>query len=262
MDPLVHYLNHGAGRKRSPPTVPDGLVLRDQQRHCAFGSQPAGSLHDIWLARTQETQPAVRHRLVPGAQPDVADADIDPLVHYIKHGTREGRDPNPSSIPTGTWNQTPTFAVVECIRWRTTFGTAVGNGAIRDRCSTPSTIERHPEGGLGGVNPLVHFLDNGGESSDLSEIWPDYSALRGRSRFRPAPGSSPAFSLPERFIVHPGSFSPTVTVVVPNYNHASYLRQRLDCIYAQTYPNYRVLLLDDCSSDNSRDVLESIVSVT
>lgn len=48
---------------------------------------------------------------------------------------------------------------------------------------------------------------------------------------------------------------PLVSVVVPNYNHASYLRERLDSIYHQTYSNIEVILLDDCSTDNSRDIL-------
>ncbi len=47
-----------------------------------------------------------------------------------------------------------------------------------------------------------------------------------------------------------------VSVIVPNYNHAKYLRQRLDSIYNQTYRNFEVLLLDDCSSDNSRLILQ------
>ncbi|MDT1062037.1 glycosyltransferase [Paracoccus sp. CPCC 101403] len=50
-------------------------------------------------------------------------------------------------------------------------------------------------------------------------------------------------------------FAPLVTIIVPNYNHARYLEKRLDSIYAQTYQNYEVLLLDDCSSDESREVL-------
>ncbi|EYD74798.1 hypothetical protein Rumeso_03661 [Rubellimicrobium mesophilum DSM 19309] len=52
-----------------------------------------------------------------------------------------------------------------------------------------------------------------------------------------------------------GDFAPLVTVIVPNYNHAPYLRQRLDSVYAQTYPNVEVLLMDDCSSDDSRAIL-------
>ena len=47
-----------------------------------------------------------------------------------------------------------------------------------------------------------------------------------------------------------------VSVIVPNYNHEKYLRQRLDSIYNQTYKNYEVILLDDCSTDHSREILK------
>lgn len=49
---------------------------------------------------------------------------------------------------------------------------------------------------------------------------------------------------------------PKVSVLVPNYNHQPFLRQRLDSIYGQTYTNIEVILLDDCSSDDSRKVLD------
>jgi len=48
---------------------------------------------------------------------------------------------------------------------------------------------------------------------------------------------------------------PLVSVVVPNYNHAPYLRERLDSIYSQTYRNFEVILMDDDSSDGSRRIL-------
>lgn len=49
---------------------------------------------------------------------------------------------------------------------------------------------------------------------------------------------------------------PMVSVIVPNYNHAIYLRERLESIYNQTYSNFEVILLDDCSSDDSRMILD------
>jgi len=48
---------------------------------------------------------------------------------------------------------------------------------------------------------------------------------------------------------------PKVSVIVPNYNHAPYLRQRIDSILNQTYRGFELILLDDCSTDNSRDIL-------
>lgn len=46
-----------------------------------------------------------------------------------------------------------------------------------------------------------------------------------------------------------------VSVIVPNYNHAKYLRQRIDSIIEQTFSDYEIILLDDCSTDNSREIL-------
>lgn len=49
---------------------------------------------------------------------------------------------------------------------------------------------------------------------------------------------------------------PTVSVIVPNYNHAPFLKQRIDSILRQTYQDFELILLDDCSTDNSRDIME------
>lgn len=48
-----------------------------------------------------------------------------------------------------------------------------------------------------------------------------------------------------------------VSIIVPNYNHASFLEQRLDSIFNQTYQNFEVILLDDHSSDDSVAILTS-----
>jgi glycosyltransferase involved in cell wall biosynthesis len=52
------------------------------------------------------------------------------------------------------------------------------------------------------------------------------------------------------------SFTPLVSVIIPNYNHASYLKQRIDTVLAQTFQDFEVIILDDCSKDNSREIIK------
>ena len=51
-------------------------------------------------------------------------------------------------------------------------------------------------------------------------------------------------------------YQPLVSIVVPNYNHAKFLRQRLDSIYSQSYKYFEVILMDDCSKDESSIILQ------
>src|SRR5208282_2627995 len=48
---------------------------------------------------------------------------------------------------------------------------------------------------------------------------------------------------------------PKVSVVVPNYNHARFLRRRVESILQQTFRDFELILLDDCSTDDSRSIL-------
>ena len=49
---------------------------------------------------------------------------------------------------------------------------------------------------------------------------------------------------------------PQVSVVVPIFNHARYLRCRLESIFAQTFNDFEVILLDDRSTDESASILQ------
>lgn len=47
-----------------------------------------------------------------------------------------------------------------------------------------------------------------------------------------------------------------VSVIIPNYNYAKFIIERIDSILMQTYPIYELIILDDCSTDNSVEVIE------
>ena len=53
---------------------------------------------------------------------------------------------------------------------------------------------------------------------------------------------------------------PRVSVVIPNYNHAPYLRQRIRSVLDQTYGDTEVIALDDASTDDSMRIIEEFRS--
>ena len=50
---------------------------------------------------------------------------------------------------------------------------------------------------------------------------------------------------------------PAVSIVIPMYNSEKYIGECLDSILAQTFNDYEVIVVDDCSTDNSRSVVQS-----
>jgi glycosyltransferase involved in cell wall biosynthesis len=51
---------------------------------------------------------------------------------------------------------------------------------------------------------------------------------------------------------------PKVSVIVPNYNHAPFLERRIRTVLDQSFQDFDLLILDDASTDNSREIIESM----
>lgn len=96
--------------------------------------------------------------------------------------------------------------------------------------STKFYLDQYTDIATSGANPFVHWV------------------LHGKQERRPA------ISFRQKMAKR--RYAPKVSAIVPNYNHGRFLAQRLDSILAQTYPNIEITVLDDCSSDNSREVID------
>ncbi|RWE73778.1 glycosyltransferase [Mesorhizobium sp.] len=91
-------------------------------------------------------------------------------------------------------------------------------------------LKRYPDIARAGLNPFIHYVLHGqGEKR---------TALSYKRRL-------------ERSDIHP-----KVTAIVPNYNHERFLERRIESILSQTYKNIEIVILDDCSTDNSHKIIQ------
>lgn len=51
-----------------------------------------------------------------------------------------------------------------------------------------------------------------------------------------------------------------VSVIMPSYNTAKFISQSIDSILGQTYANWELLIVDDCSSDDTDEIVRAYLS--
>ena len=50
---------------------------------------------------------------------------------------------------------------------------------------------------------------------------------------------------------------PKVSVLIPAYNHAKYIQETIDSVLGQSFGDFELLISDDCSTDNTVDIIKS-----
>ena len=50
-----------------------------------------------------------------------------------------------------------------------------------------------------------------------------------------------------------------VSVIIPMYNTEKYIAECLESLWAQTFKNFEIIVVDDCSTDNSADIVKNYI---
>ena len=51
-----------------------------------------------------------------------------------------------------------------------------------------------------------------------------------------------------------------VSIIMPSYNTAKYISDSIDSVLRQTYTNWELIIVDDCSTDNTDDIVKEYLS--
>lgn len=55
-------------------------------------------------------------------------------------------------------------------------------------------------------------------------------------------------------------FEPEVSVVIPAYNAEKFLTEAVDSVIKQTYSNWEIIIVNDCSSDGTREIIQGLMN--
>lgn len=51
--------------------------------------------------------------------------------------------------------------------------------------------------------------------------------------------------------------NPKITILLTSYNHGDFLRESIESVLNQTFTDYELIIVDDCSTDNSFDIIKT-----
>ncbi len=50
-----------------------------------------------------------------------------------------------------------------------------------------------------------------------------------------------------------------VSIIMPSYNTGEYITETLQSVFAQTYKNWEIIIVDDCSTDNTDEIIKPLL---
>lgn len=297
INPLVHFVVEGeAKRLRAHPRAPISNLRDAAEREAQvpafdfYERVRAAFDHDFYARNNRDVVSAgadgFDHYLVfgwregrdpaPGFStrfylddnPELAGLGLNPFVHYVLFGKAAGRPGTPARQPGegGGKAQVPTVDAEALL--------AVSEAqvaTIAPLMDNDFYLKAHPEMAAAGADPARHYLAQGWRAGyDPSPRfstayylahYPDIGAAGIPPLLHYArSGEAEGREVQNYVDARRPAYAPLVSVIVPNYNHARFLPQRMASIAGQTYKNIEIVFLDDCSSDRSYEVIKEIAA--
>lgn len=254
MNPLLHYLRHGRAEGRAPRELPgeylEAALWRGEYRRGALRGLWALLVHDDALARGQAAWALARWYASQEEWPLVVEA----MAVLSPDAERYPSHPGP-------W-----LLEIEALRH-------VGRVECADQ--RLAALKRFFPNSDEPLLARVNFADDGAAAAGpqafrqrlerLNQCWAqaglacvvagdDASSMEGLAS---AEVVEPSIELASRGLS--GADMPLVTVIIPVYNAQATLATALASLQAQTYPNLEILVVDDASTDASRDIARRFV---
>src|SRR5579859_3886786 len=209
--------------------------------------------------------------------PEIIGSGLHPLFHHLFGASLLPAAPPPFALggpdAVGAAPPPPAATIQPLSREEAFRGVSEGDIVrLQAEFDADYYIARYPEVRISGVDPFLHYMtlgwlerrDPNSEFStkfylDLHRDIADsgmnpfvHWTLHGKVERRAA--------ISFRQKMAQKRYTPKISAIVPNYNHGRFLAQRIDSILSQTYLNIEITILDDCSTDNSRDVIDDYAS--
>ena len=221
------------------------------QVEATFETPEAAILHYINFGENENVNPSkdFNPSYYKADNADLAKADFNFFAHYLLHGVNEGRKGNNSHLLRFKQN-------ADVIRDDFDVGHYLSQKPNLTNYASDPVLNFLEIGYAEGLNPNPNFNSKFYQKMNADLAYADINGFVHYVSDGRREGRSPKPYF-EKLVPD----QPLISVIVPNFNHAQFLPKRLESIVKQTYQNIEIIILDDCSSDNSRDVITELVEI-